>query len=90
VPAVEPQDVFRFYGDLPESFVSASFTPRWTTMRTGKEIPYCLGEVAQRLLLHRYAACSQPLELRPCFAGISKIALSFVAERKGFQRMEAQ
>jgi hypothetical protein len=35
-------------------------------------------------------ACSQPLELRPCFAGISKIALSFVAERKGFQRMEAQ
>ena len=61
VGPVELFDVVRLEPDLPEAFMHASLTPRRAAMAARKEIPHRLGEVPQRLLLHRVRPGRQPL-----------------------------
>jgi hypothetical protein len=59
-PAVQTLDVMPFHRDLPEPFVHISFAPPWATVRTVEEIPHGLGEIPQRLLLHRLTPGTKP------------------------------
>ena len=46
--------------DDPEPFMHARFTPGRPTVRPGEEVTHGLGEVTQRLLLHRLRPRRQP------------------------------
>ena len=58
--AVHTADVLRLNGDLPEPFVDAGFAPCRAAVRPGEKVTHRLGEVTQRLLLHRLGSSSQP------------------------------
>jgi hypothetical protein len=62
-PAVQPLNVARFDRDLSEPLVHTGFAPRRAAMRSGEKVAHCLGEVTQRLLLHRLRAGRQPIML---------------------------
>jgi hypothetical protein len=62
-PTVQPLDMTRFYGHLPESFMYTGFTPLRSAARSAEKAAHRLGEVAQRLLLHRLRASCQPVVL---------------------------
>jgi hypothetical protein len=61
IAAVEPRDVARFDSDLAESFMRAGLAPRRATVGAVKEVAHRLGEVPQRLLLHRLRPGGQPV-----------------------------
>ncbi len=62
-PAVETLDVVRFHRDLPESLMYTGFAPGRAAVRSGEKVAHCLGEVPQRLLLHRLRTGRQPVVL---------------------------
>jgi hypothetical protein len=51
--------------DDPEPFMDARLTPCWTPMDPREEIRHGLGEIPQRLLLHRLGPRRQPRTLFP-------------------------
>lgn len=63
--AVQPLDMVRLHGDLPKPFMHAGLAPRRTAMRSVKEVSHRLGEIAQRLLLHRVTSCAKPPVFSP-------------------------
>jgi hypothetical protein len=48
--------------DDPKPLMPAGFAPRGPTMRPGEEVAHGLGEIPQRLLLHRLRPSRQPPE----------------------------
>jgi hypothetical protein len=61
VASVELFDMARFDLDLPEPLMHAGLAPRRAAMGAAKEVPHGLGEVPQRLLLHRLRTGRQPI-----------------------------
>jgi hypothetical protein len=61
VAPVELFDMARLEADLSETLMHASLAPRRATMDAAEEVPHCLGEVAQRLLLHGVRPGRQPV-----------------------------
>jgi hypothetical protein len=61
VPAVEHFDVARLEPDLPEPFMHKGLTPGRPAMGAAEKTTHRLGEVAQRLLLHRLRPGRQPV-----------------------------
>jgi len=57
---VELLDMARLDPDLPEPLMHASLAPRRAAMAAIEEVPHRLGEIAQRLLLHRLRPGRQP------------------------------
>ena len=62
-PAVQTLDVMSFHRDLPEALMHTRFAPRRAAMRCREKVTHRLGEIPQRLLLHRLRACRQPIVL---------------------------
>ena len=62
-PAVQPLDVMRFDRYLSESLMYTGFAPRRAAVRSAEKVTHRLGEVPQRLLLHRLRAGRQPVVL---------------------------
>jgi hypothetical protein len=60
-PAVQTLDVMRFDRDLTESLMYTGFAPRRTAMRSAEEVAHRLGEIPQRLLLHRLRTGRKPV-----------------------------
>jgi hypothetical protein len=58
--AVQPLDVLRFHPDLPKPFVHNGFAPFRSAVHTCKELLPGLGEIPQRLLLHRLTPGTKP------------------------------
>lgn len=83
-PTVDPLDVMRFHCDLPKALVHTGFAPRRAPMRSGKEVAHRLGEVPQRLLLHRLTSGTQP---RVLGAGIRQLSALFVVARRFAARL---
>ena len=80
--AVQPLDVTRFHPDLPKPLMHTRFAPRRAAVCAGEEVPHSLGEVPQRLLLHRLTPGAKPGVLRAGFRqlrGLLAIAGSFAA-----------
>ncbi len=61
VAATQPFDVARFEPDLPESFIFAGLSPRWTPVGPLEKVAHCLGEVPQCLLLYGLRPGGQPI-----------------------------
>jgi hypothetical protein len=53
----------RFDRDLPESLMDTGFAPRWGAVGSAEKVAHRLGEVPQRLLLHRLRPSRQPIML---------------------------
>ena len=64
IAAVQPGEVARFDSDLPESLMLAGLTSGRATVRGVKKVAHRLGEVPQRLLLHRLRPGCQPVVFR--------------------------
>ncbi len=62
-PAVQTLDVMRLHPNLPEPLMHTGFPPRRPAVRPSEKVAHGLGEVPQRLLLHRLRAGRQPVEL---------------------------
>ncbi len=60
-PAVQTLDVMGFHRDLPEALMHNRFAPRWAAVRSREKVSHRLGEIPQRLLLHRLRAPRQPI-----------------------------
>jgi hypothetical protein len=65
IAAAQPLEVARFDSDLPESLILAGLAPRRATVGAVEKIAHPLGEIAQRLLLHRLRPGRQPLVFGP-------------------------
>jgi hypothetical protein len=65
IAAAEPLEVARFESDLPESLMLAGLTPRRATVGAVEKVAHRLGEVPQRLLLHRLRTSPQPVVFGP-------------------------
>jgi hypothetical protein len=61
VSSVEHFNVLRFEPDLPETFMYKGLAPGWPTMGAAEKVPHGMGEVPQRLLLHRLRPSRQPV-----------------------------
>jgi hypothetical protein len=61
VAPVELFDMVRLERDLAEAFMHAGLTPRRAAMGAGEEVLHGLGEVPQRLLLHRLRPGREPV-----------------------------
>ena len=59
--AAQPLNVACFDADLVESLVLTGLAPRRTTVGAVQKVAHRLGEIAQRLLLHRLRSSGQPL-----------------------------
>ncbi len=58
--AIQRLDVMRFQPDLPKPFMHTGFAPPRLSMRAGEEELHGLGEISQRLLLHRLTSGTKP------------------------------
>jgi hypothetical protein len=57
--------------DDPKTLTPTGFTPRRTSVRSSKEISHGLGEVSQRLLLHRLGSRRRPSEFSSGFGQLT-------------------
>jgi hypothetical protein len=62
-PAIQTLDMMRFHRDLPESLMHTGFAPRRAAVGSAEKVAHRLGEVSQRLLLHRLRPGRQPVVL---------------------------
>ena len=62
-PAVQTLDMMRFQPDLPESLMRTGFAPRGAAVGSAEKVAHRLGEVTQRLLLHRLVPRRKPVVL---------------------------
>ena len=58
--AIQPLNLIRLHPDLPKPFMHTGFTPPRLAMRAVKKELHGLGEVPQRLLLHRLTSGPKP------------------------------
>jgi hypothetical protein len=79
IAAAQPLEVARFESDLSKPFVPAGLTPRRATVGAPEKIAHRLGEVPQRLLLHRVRSGRQPLAFG---AGGSQLGTLLVVTRR--------
>jgi hypothetical protein len=70
---IELPHMLRPDSDLPETFVATGLTPRRFAMRTPKELRHRLGEIPQRLLLHRLRTSPQPRTLGTRLSQLSRL-----------------
>jgi hypothetical protein len=61
VTPVELFDMARLHRDLPKALIYSGLAPRRSAMVAGEEVRHRMGEVPQRLLLHRLRPGRQPL-----------------------------
>lgn len=59
--------------DDPKTLTPTGFTPRRTSVRSSKEISHGLGEVSQRLLLHRLGSRRRPPEFSSGFGQLTRL-----------------
>ena len=62
-PAIQTLDMMRFHRDLPESLMHTGFAPPRSAVRSAEKVAHRVGEVPQRLLLHRLRPGRQPVVL---------------------------
>jgi hypothetical protein len=80
-PAGRPADIplGATFSNDSESFVPRGFAPCRPAVSPGEEVRRCLGEIPQRLLLHRLRTVRQPCEFAPCFGQLA--ALLYMSRR---------